>query len=270
MDIARSLLSLRILYYGSKDLIWNCRGEPFHGLISHRRFYRPPLHERLPPAVWNIPSRDTISTDSIWMQIQSAFLSRQFKIPQDRFFGLSGVAHELQRISGDVFIAGMWKSTIMRQLSWKRTFNISPHVLAQQSCMSPSWSWRAHFRPLVTLSVDENPLDNNCPEFLSWSLKLADESAPLGCVLGGHLRIVGTVVRSIDGHGCLSGSGILSGLRHSEKKIPRSCKTSLAENTHTYIWASTQVFKISGRIFGTTNGNDLSAIIARRVVTVVW
>ena len=245
MDIARSLLSLRILYYGSKDLIWNCRGEPFHGLISHRRFYRPPLHERLPPAVWNIPSRDTISTDSIWMQIQSAFLSRQFKIPQDRFFGLSGVAHELQRISGDVFIAGMWKSTIMRQLSWKRTFNISPHVLAQQSCMSPSWSWRAHFRPLVTLSVDENPLDNNCPEFLSLSLKLADESAPLGCVLGGHLRIVGTVVRSIDGHGCLSGSGILSGLRHSEKKIPRSCKTSLAENTHTYIWAVEEMFSMA-------------------------
>ncbi|PVH85949.1 hypothetical protein DL98DRAFT_583036 [Cadophora sp. DSE1049] len=94
----------------------------------------------------------------------------------------------------------------MRQLSWKRTVNIVPHVVAQQSSSSPSWSWLAHFRPLVTLSVDGYPLDDNRPKRLSWSLKLADESAPLGYVLGGHLRIIGTSIKSTDGHGSLLGS----------------------------------------------------------------
>ncbi|PVH85948.1 hypothetical protein DL98DRAFT_583035 [Cadophora sp. DSE1049] len=65
--LQESLLSPRILNYGSKDLIWKCRREPFHGLTSHHTFYRPPLHERLPPAVFNIPSGDVVSTDSIWM-----------------------------------------------------------------------------------------------------------------------------------------------------------------------------------------------------------
>ncbi|KAG4439010.1 hypothetical protein IFR05_005526 [Cadophora sp. M221] len=198
--LQESLLSPRILYYGSKDLIWKCRGEPFHSLTTNHTFYRPPLHERLPPAIFNIPSRDAISTDGIWLRIQAAFLSRQFKLSQDRFFALTGVAHELQRVSGDVYIAGLWKSSIMRQLSWKRTDNIVPEALAQQSLSLPSWSWLAHFRPLITLSVDEDPLDKNHPQLLSWSLNLADESAPLGCVLGGHLRIIGTILKSIDGH----------------------------------------------------------------------
>ncbi|KAL5316583.1 hypothetical protein ACEPPN_015632 [Leptodophora sp. 'Broadleaf-Isolate-01'] len=197
--LQESLLSPRILYYGSKDLIWKCRGEPFHSLTTSHTFYRPPLHERLPPAIFNIPSRDAMSTDSIWLRIQAAFLSRQFKFSQDRFFALTGVAHELQRVSGDVYIAGLWKSTIMRQLSWKRTDNIVPHVLAQQSLSSPSWSWLAHFRPLVTLAIDENPLDKYYPQLLSWSLNLADESAPLGYVLGGYLRFIGTILKSTDG-----------------------------------------------------------------------
>ncbi|KAH6716959.1 putative tol protein [Leptodontidium sp. MPI-SDFR-AT-0119] len=208
--LQESLLSPRILYYGSKDLIWKCRGEPFHSLTTSHTFYRPPLHERLPPAIFNIPSRDAISTDSIWLRIQAAFLSRQFKFSQDRFFALTGVAHELQRVSGDVYIAGLWKSTIMRQLFWKRTDNIVPHVLAQQSLSSPSWSWLAHFRPLVTLAIDENPLDKYYPPLLSWSLNLANESAPLGYVLRGYLRFIGTILKSTDGPHIPFGGAVLT------------------------------------------------------------
>ncbi|KAH7313214.1 heterokaryon incompatibility protein-domain-containing protein [Rhexocercosporidium sp. MPI-PUGE-AT-0058] len=76
--LQESLLSPRILYYGSRDLIWKCRGEPFHSLTTNHTLYRPPLHERLPPAIFNIPSREAISTNGIWLRIQAAFLSRQF------------------------------------------------------------------------------------------------------------------------------------------------------------------------------------------------
>lgn len=144
------------------------------------------------------------------MQIQSAFLSHQFKMPQDRFFALIGVAQELQRVSGDVYIAGMWKSTIMRQLSWKRTDNILPHVVAQKSSSSPSWSWLAHFRPLVSLPIDETPLDHGYPQLLSWSLKLADESAPLAYILGDYLRIIGTSIKSTAVHSSFLGSCVLT------------------------------------------------------------
>ncbi|KAL2061854.1 hypothetical protein VTL71DRAFT_7232 [Oculimacula yallundae] len=208
--LQESLLSPRILYYGSKDLVWKCRVEPFRSMSTHHAFYRPPIHERLPQAVFNIPSRDPIVTESIWLRIQAAFLYRHFKLSQDRYFALTGIAHELQRISGDIYIAGMWKSTIMRQLSWKRTDNIVSCVQAQEPLSSPSWSWLALFRPLITLSVDSGTSDENHPILMSWSVNLADESAPLGYVLGGRLDIVATIVNSIDASSIDSGPGVLT------------------------------------------------------------
>ncbi|KAF2154567.1 hypothetical protein K461DRAFT_319110 [Myriangium duriaei CBS 260.36] len=92
----------------------------------------------------------TFTYFDLWRQIIDQFSARKLTHSRDVFLALAGVARAFQQTHGDEYIAGMWRSDLVRSLTWnrlaahrrKRDHSIlidlpSPPI----RYMAPSWSW---------------------------------------------------------------------------------------------------------------------------------
>jgi hypothetical protein len=101
-------------------------------------------------------------------------------------------------VTGDTYIAGVWKNNIVKMLAWFDTDtaieDAAPQV-AKPPTDRPSWSWLARLRPIRVLSLQDFD-DTRRMELLSWSVKLTDESAPFGHVEAAELELSGLVIQT--------------------------------------------------------------------------
>ncbi|KAF4632651.1 hypothetical protein G7Y89_g5472 [Cudoniella acicularis] len=197
--LQESLLSPRILYYGSKDLIWKCQAKPFLPVISSHNLYSTnnswsQIH-RLPPAIF-IPSETATSVSDCWAWIQSAYSQLKLSLAEDRYRALGGIVEELQRVTGDIYIAGVWKNNIARSLAWFRSKNVVKEAAPYTPPPRPSWSWLPRFYPARTMDVREDDDKEKRVQLLNWSVKLADEGAPFGHVEGAELEVSACIIQT--------------------------------------------------------------------------
>jgi hypothetical protein len=189
-----SLLSPRILYYASKDLIWKCQERPLRPPVATHNLYTmtdPAI--QLPLVHINNASQNIISVRRFWFSIQRDYSVRNLKLSEDHFRALGGIAEELQRVSKDTYMAGMWKSLIIESLAWFRDKNVKKEDGQHHPHLGPSWSWLSSPHPSWTYGIDE---EDEKPELISWSVDLADKNSPFGHVLGGTLHIMATIIKS--------------------------------------------------------------------------
>ena len=197
-----SLLSPRILYYGSKDLVWKCQSKTFQAVLpSHDLYSTSPLWSdvhRLPSAIFDVHSETPLSIPDFWSRIQNTYSRRKLGLVEDRYRALGGIVEEIQRVSGDTYIAGVWKNNIVKTLAWFDTDTTIEDADPQRTeppTDRPSWSWLARLRPVRAISVQDFD-DTRRVELLSWSVKLTDESAPFGHVEGAELELSGLVIQT--------------------------------------------------------------------------
>jgi hypothetical protein len=104
----------------------------------------------------------------------------------------------MQRVTGDTYIAGVWKNNIVKTLAWfdndTAIEDAAPQV-AKPPTDRPSWSWLARLRPISALSLQDFD-DTRRMELLSWSVKLTDESASFGHVRVVELELSGLVIQT--------------------------------------------------------------------------
>lgn len=139
-------LAPRVLYYGRKQMYWQC-SEKVHsedGYIDHN-------------VALNIPG-DRYSLASRyydWTAWVSDFSQRSFTKQADRFPALHGVVRHYGEGTEHMFLLGLWKETLVRDLAW-RTRLVDYHTWAsyptEKSGLAnvPSWSW-------LSLHVDKYP-----------------------------------------------------------------------------------------------------------------
>jgi hypothetical protein len=185
------------LYYGCKDLIWECQHEPFKPVfLTHNRYFVAGLKAayRLPSAVFDVSSEQIPVTKDFWVWIQNAYSSRNLQFFDDRYPAIGAVAKEVHRVTGDTYIAGLWKSCIIQEIAWYSEWDSRIYTRKPHPRQSPSWSWLSQFRPVSTWSIWEE--DPKRPKLISYSVQLADPTAPFGHVLGGEFVLQATIVNS--------------------------------------------------------------------------
>ncbi|KAK7214417.1 hypothetical protein V2G26_002420 [Clonostachys chloroleuca] len=163
-------LSPRILYFARDALFWECNelraGE--HSPSKNLKFIpRPKTHGMLYSQSWrnvigewdllgaglrklvrdNENSSEGLSVSDVelilgpaWMGLIERYSSCKFTNYSDRLVALSSLTEKLRRITGAVNIAGHWRETLGRSLSWTA---ISP-TRTREMCgdhSSPSWAW---------------------------------------------------------------------------------------------------------------------------------
>jgi Heterokaryon incompatibility protein (HET) len=136
------LLSPRVLYYGSLDLLWRCQKQLFQPVLPTQGIYQDTSafaqgRIRLPTGVFEIPSQNLTPLTDYWYWIQRAYSPRELGYFNDRFQALGGIAESVGEFSNSFFF-----------LSSKSNCKNGVEIIS--SCIFPhhinGWS----FIPLVT------------------------------------------------------------------------------------------------------------------------
>ncbi|OAL26374.1 hypothetical protein AYO22_04292 [Fonsecaea multimorphosa] len=100
-------------------------------------------------------SRDSQAFSRIWFLAVEAYTRRKLTFEKDRLTAIAGLAIEYQKVTGDVYLAGLWKRHLLDGLLWSVWARGCPTVgntVAQKgdhgpygerftNFQAPSWSW---------------------------------------------------------------------------------------------------------------------------------
>ncbi|MCJ1401284.1 hypothetical protein MMC11_004496 [Xylographa trunciseda] len=119
-----------------------------------------------------------------WEKICETFTQRALTLSSDRALAVSGIAQIFAELSGDQYIAGLWKSCFHSGLLWKIEHRY-PQPTAYQG---PSWSWLSVNGPVKFGRICR---PSECvAEILSCEAEPANITAPYGLIGEGSGRLV--------------------------------------------------------------------------------
>ena len=131
------LLSRRTLYYGNRQLYWECDTAAYHessGTYDTRR--------------GGLRVRDDLFSGkcdaTTWYWVVEDYSGRLLTRSQDKLPALSGLASEFQRKTGFDYLAGLWREDLIRGLTWEISdTNGANYAPKPEVYCGPSWSWAA-------------------------------------------------------------------------------------------------------------------------------
>ncbi|CZR60690.1 uncharacterized protein PAC_10586 [Phialocephala subalpina] len=125
------LLAPRTLHFGFGDLFWECSTKdacesfpdqiPVNGNWTSTLYLRPRQLFR-----------------EKWQTIIQLYSKAKLTYKTDKLVALAGIAREAQKVSGDEYVAGLWRTGIEELMCW--TINTGCR-LKDALCRPPSWSW---------------------------------------------------------------------------------------------------------------------------------
>ena len=209
--LQESLLSSRILHFGSHDLTWHCQTDILGGLFStHTSFMScsetkharknatsavPDFPERLPPSVFQglqIENKSELGhLTKVWVAIVGEYSKRGLTNEADRLPALAGLASEFQKSTGYGFVSGMWRHGLIRQLGWRSSYGSQSQYQADSTSLTPSWSWTTK-----SLGVDFDLIETEDAEILSCITKELPGQSSLTEIHECKLMILGKMIQA--------------------------------------------------------------------------
>ncbi|SPO07796.1 uncharacterized protein DNG_10491 [Cephalotrichum gorgonifer] len=144
------LLARRTVHFATDQTYFECQGglTSQDGLEMPLRFYRANAHinpDEIVNPVHHMVYKESKSWGgfesnrspiSRWLALLSEYGGRRLTYPEDRLPAISGVAKDFAALLDDEYLAGMWKSSLVRCLGWQAIRCTAP----SEYC-APSWSW---------------------------------------------------------------------------------------------------------------------------------
>jgi len=200
------LLSSRILHFAKDAVFWECselkssQFEP-NGIPDVKLLADPVSYTY---AFRNLTSAECVR--SAWLQLVQHYTKLGITKVEDRLPALSGLAKMIQAKTGDTYVAGLWKSSLVEGLTWAlsgKDFK-SEELHNERPYTAPSWSWASTDRDLGFLTeTDMNKLIGSAEsaadrdwrfdvEILNVNIQLAGPD-PTGQVLEGSITLSGHI-----------------------------------------------------------------------------
>jgi hypothetical protein len=208
-------LSLRILYYGSQQLYWECASATIRqdgkfrdvdgdDLRSYSGFKEdwdfepksnPKFHgvdvDELPAGL----QIDLAQYMGQWHLLVEEYTRRQLTFVSDKLPAIAGIAKKYQQLTGYTYAAGLWKEDLPSGLLWLRSGGrdapISTHL--------PTWSWARFSGKVDFLSPSIGLLhapDDSC-KVIDLSYDTTDNLRNYGELSSARIQIEGRVVGTI-------------------------------------------------------------------------
>lgn len=103
-----------------------------------------------------------------WLYCVDRFCSGKLTMESDKLVAMSGIASYFHSVTGDEYLAGLWKTRIEEQLLWRTPDQDSERRLTYNTRPSkyraPSWSWAAVDGPLLFSRFQDRNAYNEYPE----------------------------------------------------------------------------------------------------------
>ena len=222
--LQESWLSPRMLVYGSGPLEWRCltknvsygnevssakERDSYTYLPNRRKFFKSQAKSGFVNGLiqaWVsfvsadlVDSKENSSVEDYtrlmeeWNEIVQQYTSRSLTVREDKLPALSGIAAEFQRLSGDVYLAGLWQ----RNLPWGLLWHILPDEMTgsqlaevNKTYVAPSWSFASIEKP-VLLNAPIDCARNTLIQIHSAETIASMSLAPLGKVTSGRITLTG-------------------------------------------------------------------------------
>ncbi|KAG7293884.1 hypothetical protein NEMBOFW57_003944 [Staphylotrichum longicolle] len=121
-----------------------------------------------------------------WYKLVKVYSHRSLTIPSDRLPAISGIAERYGRVFGDMYCAGIWRSTFAAALFWRAIQPLKPRPSRWQG---PSWSWTAIDGPVEVPSKSASELEDMEPQVLDLDLQLRNPNFAYGALVEGTGRL---------------------------------------------------------------------------------
>ncbi len=151
------VLSHRIVQFTQSELHWRCRSAWWteSGMsydLSSTIYGNVPLLDNI-----NLSKPSSTCSSTWWKWIEN-YSNRHLTYVKDRIPAIVGLLNYYQKLTDDVSILGLWKSTLPQDLLWMRLFSLPDSI---PDSKIPTWSWLS------------------CPagvvfDFFSWSMDNSD------------------------------------------------------------------------------------------------
>jgi hypothetical protein len=192
------LLSPRTIHYGRTEMYWECQCGVYaeDGAMFPRTFTKA-------TDLWAADPQETGKTRQWhWTQLLQEFSRRSLTKDFDKLPALSGLANIIAANSGDTYLAGLWKSSLMTELGWSvKAFEPHHHcddpehdaampaahraaVKYPSQYRAPSWSWAS-----IDAEIEYHGSTSNdgCLAALVDAATKPLGSDPFGRLASGHL-----------------------------------------------------------------------------------
>ncbi|CAH0055757.1 unnamed protein product [Clonostachys solani] len=170
------LLSPRTIHIGNHGFYWECRTEVksqflpegFPGILPRSRLVCSEEEE------WD------------WREIVNIYSKTRRTYELDILPALSGIAARQHDVTGDKYLAGLWKNELLSMLPWF-TFSQAP-VVKRPAWRAPTWSWASVEGPcIVSYTVADMDMKPQARLLDAWT-KTVDDS-PFGAVMDGEITL---------------------------------------------------------------------------------
>ena len=135
-----------------------------------------------------------------WREIVNRYIERKLTNREDTFPALSGLAEHFARLTGDEYVAGMWKGDLVRCLNWARMLPPKEQYRPDSAnyggfdeYVAPSWSWasvsgRNNFFAPMENGAEDNYIIKKLAKVVDVSIRRATTD-PYGRLIGGTLTL---------------------------------------------------------------------------------
>lgn len=192
------LLSPRTIFYGRR-LSWQCQKAlqffpdlPGDSIENSFKFGG---QIRLRNNIFKTPTVSAWWTSLIrdWHVMLKEYMHREMSDPHDKLSAVAGVASQFQRLTGDAYLAGLWKRDLVLHLAWRAAPDVGWYhgrepTLRSPVARAPSWSW-ASIDGFIQWDNSTPTLGRQLCDILDVRVRPHNASAPLGRVASGHLTI---------------------------------------------------------------------------------
>ncbi|KAK5994003.1 hypothetical protein PT974_07442 [Cladobotryum mycophilum] len=139
-------LSTRVLHFGQRQLGWECNELNSLSLFPNGLppGFTPSTRAQVISKVKLGLGRGSTSEEfrEAWADIVAKYSMCDLTMSSDKLLAFSGVVKMLEESSGDEYIAGLWKSTLVYDLAWLRSdTDALEKPWSTTRDRAPSWSW---------------------------------------------------------------------------------------------------------------------------------
>ncbi|MCJ1464639.1 hypothetical protein MMC07_003252 [Pseudocyphellaria aurata] len=196
------ILSPRALIYGSRFL-WQCHtAQHSDGGIEdwsfdvlgsgHRRFSSGAFGSTEPTRHTGIDFFSLRQVFQVWYSTVQEYTRRELTLPTDKLPAIAGMAKAFYDITGDIYLAGLWKSNLAHDLMWSS--NPAIDFAKPSVWRAPSWSWASIDNGVSFDKITED--STLLAKVLSCEVTPRSECSPFGEIAQGILVIDGPFTKA--------------------------------------------------------------------------
>ncbi|KAI9934626.1 hypothetical protein MW887_000242 [Aspergillus wentii] len=177
------LLSRRTIHYLSNRIVWECR-------MLH-------CDERQLPQDRRQALDRSDLTPWTWWEFVEAYAVRDLTCISDKLPAMSGIANMMSQKTGDDYLGGLWRSSLITDLAWSSYMNWygreKPTYIPPREYIAPSWSWASIAKPSRITNFEANVArDRICATVIDASVTLKGHNR-FGEVSDGFVQLRGPV-----------------------------------------------------------------------------